>query len=185
MKFKFLAIGLSMLALSSAHIEAKRAKDASLQNPKILLSKDKAKIAFLGAEDTSSITLPTSYIRLPFTQDQLSHGKSITPDITGSQFLLQKGSYKISFTGTFQNTTGEDQYVYYTIALQVGPNIIFVNTDNQEDFGGDDFNISSLYKVIEVDKPTYLSVLAKNSTPSSFPSATVAVTTRSIVIQKL
>lgn len=184
MKFKFLALALSILTLSSVHVEAKSVKGLSPKKAKILSSKEKSKkshVKFFGAEDTSPITLDgpaTTYTQLTFTQDKLSNGTSITPDAAGSQFLLQKGTYKISVTATFQSTLHTP---FLNIALQLGPNTIFVNTDSQESFGEEEFSISSIYKVIEVDKPTKLSILAKNTAGSS----SAVLTTRSIVIQKL
>jgi hypothetical protein len=177
MKFKFLAFAVCIAALSTVGIEA---KDIFSKKANNLLSKDKSSIIFFGAEDTSLITLvgttTSAYTPLTFTQDQLSNG--ITTDVTSSQFLLKEGTYKISFAGTFQSGFPPS---FYNIALQVGSHIIFINTDSLEFFPFDSFGISTIYKVIEVDKATTLSIVARNTTPG----ATVALTTRSITIQKL
>jgi len=179
MKCKFLAIALSILALSS--IEAKNAKALTPKKSKFLLGKDKAQISFFGAEDTSPITFvgaTTTFTPITFTQDQLSHGNAITPNGASSQFLLQEGTYKISFTGTFQSSFPPS---FWDIALQVGKNTIFINSDSKNFLPLDSFAISFVDKVIEVDKPTHLSIVARNTATG----ASVVLTTRSIIIQKL
>jgi len=180
MKSKLLAFALCMTALSSANIEAKiAAKNAK----PFQISKEKSAITFFGAEDTSEIDLvgPTSaFTQLTFTQDQFSFGKGITPNLASSEFLLEKGTYYISFTGTFQLSGSSATAAYYDIALQLGPNFIFVNTDSVNFTVDNPFSVSSLYKVIEVKKPTNLSIVARCTSTGD----TVLLTTRSISIEK-
>jgi hypothetical protein len=181
MKFKLLALTMCALILSSASVQAKNAKVFTSKSAKKahLLSKSMPNTTFFGAEDTSTISLtgPTGvWTPLPFTMDQLSNGTSITPNGASNTFLLAKGTYFISFTGTFADTGGDT--AFYDIALQLGTNVIFINTDSQETVT-DNIGISTIYKVIEVDTPTNLSIVTRVTS-----NAGVDVTTRSITIEQ-
>jgi len=186
MKLKLLALALGMAALSSLL----HAKDA-----KALFSKEKSEtsqLTFFSASDTSPITLEGGgpFTPLTFTQFQFSNGKGITPDLTGSIFLLKPGTYYITFSGTFEVTqpiSADDGIgASYNVAFQLGENSpIFINTDGGENSasGFNSFNMSSVSKVIQVTAPTTFSIVAQDITVLD-PNTAVTVTTRSITIER-
>jgi hypothetical protein len=197
MKFKFLALTLCMASLSCIHLQAQSVKDQNAKHSSMkglhtnVMSKDGADFTFFGASDVAPFTLtgsPTpTFVPIPFTQHHISHGKAVKSNATSDQFLLRKGTYLILFTGTFtaddNPSTLGDLGIFFDIALQVGSNTIFLNTDSHEPLssGFDATGVSCVSKVIEVDKPTPLSIVARDTTDMT----TVDLTTRSISIIKL
>jgi len=208
MKFKLLALTLCLATLSCLNLNAQAQKvkkpniAKNTKNPRIspaskLLSKDSADFYFFEASDTnpfvftgSSVT-PPNFVPLPFTQQKLSHGQSIKPNATGTQFLLEKGTYLVLFTGTFQTDltiSPTEEGIFFDIALQLGPNAIFINTDSGNPLSGDGFgdfaspiSLCCTSKVVEVDKPTNLAVVVSGTVDNTV----ITTTTRSITIVKL
>jgi hypothetical protein len=192
MKFKLLALTCFLAALSCFNLNAQAHK---VNKPKATnaskLSKDSKDSIFFEASDTNPFVFTGSsvnptFVPLPFTQQKLHHGHSIQPNATGTQFLLEKGTYLVLFTGTFQtdDSTGHQNIgIFFDVALQLGSNTIFINTDSHEPLSTDfdPIGISSTNKVLEVDKPTNLSVVVRGTTDLS----TVTALTRSLTILKL
>jgi hypothetical protein len=192
MNFKLLALTLCMATLSFVNL---RAEDSKLTRKSIagvkLLSKGEASLPFYSASDKSTVTLfgatTASYVALPFTRDIDVNGKGIKANKNGDQFRLNKGTYLILFSGTFQAHGLADSeavdFAYLEVALQVGPNIIFINTDSHNllEDGEDANGISSISKVIEVDEPTTLSLVVRDVSNDT----SVIATTRSLSIIRL
>lgn len=190
MKFKFLTLALLMATLSSFTINAQKALVKKPKMAKALksLSKGASDFIFFEASDTNPYVLTGSltpvYVPLPFTQQKIHHGDAIKPNSTGTEFLLERGTYLVLFTGTFfANPNGGDEGVFFNIALQLGPNTIYINTDSRIGAGDglESIGISCIPKVIEVDKPTTLSLVAEATTFDT----TVTAMTRSLTIIKL
>jgi hypothetical protein len=185
---------LSLNAQDAKLLPLKRTADAKI------LGKGKANFAFYGASDISRIPLPgfasSTFVKLPFTQDVHAHGKYIKAEDNGLEFHLEKGSYLVTFTGTFSVGALNDEVitihgsgVFFDVALQVGSNILFINTDSHDAsnngiFAGaeiDDTGVSSISQIIKVKEHTKLSVVARCTTPDS----SIEVSTRSISIVKI
>jgi hypothetical protein len=189
MKFKFLALTMCALTLACASIHAKNTRVLTPKKAKkaMLLSKEKSGLQFFGASDGSTITLAsptTAWTPLTFTKHKHFHGDSIKPNAAGDTFLLETGTYYVTFTGTFSGAitqNGQDEGVFYNVALQLGPNVIFINTDSQEPNGFESACISTISKVIQVTSPTNLSIVAMDTNSDI---TTVNVTTRSISIER-
>jgi hypothetical protein len=183
MKFKFLVLTLCMAALSSACLKAQdgmRLPRKCAAKAKVL-SKDKEATSFFGASSATVIPLkgvsPALYVPLSFATHDHSRGKSIKS--YGDHFRLDKGVYLILFTGTFEVESGGGG-TPLDIALQLGSNTIFINSDSHDE--GEDFvGISSTTKIIEVEERTKLSVLARTTRVG----AQVNVLDRSLSILKL
>jgi hypothetical protein len=182
MKFKFSVLAFSLASLAFTNLAF---VDLHAKNAKIF-SKDLEKSSFFSASDTAaqtfngSTTIP-KFIPLTFTQNLHHRGHAIKSN--GDQFRLKEGVYLVSFSGTFA-VAGVPNAVNYDVALQLGSKFIFINTDSHEAPEGAATGITSVTKIIKVDdEHTDLSVVVRNTTPSS--TATVTATTRSITIEKL
>jgi hypothetical protein len=207
MKFKLLALTLCMAALSSVSLKAQDAKLLPLKyaaDSKVV-SKDKKSRTYFSASDAAQISLTQSthaqtlpqipFVPLTFTTHIHANGKGIKSN--GDQFRLSKGIYLVMFTGTFQVAGPEDD-VYFDVALQVGSDQLFINSESHESqffddtigvvVPGDSTGISSIFKVIEVKKPTDISIVARNTTSVTAlqeRGTIVNALTRSLTILKL
>jgi len=194
MKFKFstLVFSLANLALTSLALISLTSTNLHAKNVK-LLSKDPVIKSFFSAADNTAqtITGPISscstallppFISLTFKQHRHQRGRAIKSN--GYQFHLKKGTYLVSFTGTFTVGAGEGggaASTNFDIALQLGPKFIFANTNSQDTFI-DTAGLVSFTKIIKVDEEHQnLSVVVRTTTPFNFTKAT----TRSITIEKL
>jgi len=203
MKFKFLALAIGMATLICPNLNAKNTKSAGKHAKALdVLSKDSETRTFYSASDNASITLaPVNFntpeftngalIPLTFTQHIHAHGKGIKGK--GDKFLLDKGIYLVLFTGTFQANNGP---FFFDVVLRLGSSTVFTNIDshdgvsNDTTFLFDATGITTFFKVIQVNKPTNLSVAARVLNQSNFfdqESITNPVTalTRSLTIIKL
>lgn len=196
MKFKFLALTMCLWTLSSLSLQAANLKSKQgasypkMDNRAKVQSKHKASPNFFGASSAVGIPLigitPQVFVPLTFELHEHSHGKTIKAE-NGSQFWLDKGTYLVLFSGTFvviapQNPVlSEFQDVAaYNVALQLGSNVIFTNTDSA-DAEDSSTASSAITKVIEVTEPTKLSVVASATVPGAYVNAS----SRSITILQL
>jgi len=197
MKFRQIAYALCLMTLSTINAEAKSVKNVASKKKVAfqkaypqLMSKDVSSLPFYNATDTSIITLngATTSAFQPLSFEDFVHDEtgSVKASKSGNQFRLDEGAYLVMFTGTFEaDLTDETSAlgIFFDIALQLGQDVILINTDSRDPLasGFEPISISSTSQVIKVDKKTNLSVVTRCTTPS----ATVAVSTRSLTIIKL
>jgi len=185
MKFKFstffstFAISLATLAFGDVHAKNAHAKNAKLiaKDPVIksfFSAADNAPQTFTGPESPTS-PLP-SFAPLTFTKHVYHRGHAI--ESHKDKFRLKKGVYLISFAGTFTGSITDSAEIF-DIALQLGSDVIFINTDSADFINP---AMSSFTKTIRVeDGQKDLSIVVRTQTPLS----TVTASTRSITIEQL
>lgn len=195
MKFKFLALALSLTFICPS-LQAKNVKSTHKQAKTAdLLGKDQKIRTYFSASDDAVIEIPAPtvqrhgieetffnglYVPLTFTRFVHAHGKGIKAK--GDTFLLDKGVYLVLFSGTFNVNGDEGEAAFFDITLHLGSSTVFTNSDSHvQNF--DSTGISTFFKVIQVNKPTNLKILARNR--ASFAISTTSSTMRSLTIIKL
>jgi len=194
MKFKFLALAICLATCNLLHLQAAGQKDTPYKKQSMQkgMSKGKSAPNFFGASSSTTIpldgTMNPVFVPLSFEVHEHSHGKSIKAE-DSSHFKLEKGKYLVLFSGTFVAVQSlfspfqqveEVDYATIEVALQLGSNVIFINTDTHDTFD-DTTGVSAITKVVEVNEPTTLSVVAKAPGIGNFVNASF----RSITILKL
>jgi len=176
-----------MLCIVTASFTDVNAQDAkacphSYAKDTAMLSKESASIPFFKASATNAILFvgatSAAYKPLTFTRHKHLHGDGIKPKKNGFEFSLEKGSYQIAFTGTFQATVGNICLI--DLALRVGSEVIAVNTNSIE-VNFDSFQILTTSQIVHLDKKTKVSVVSRNRAVAT----TAQVLQRSISIIKL
>lgn len=165
---KLLVLTLSLVTLSFVNGNAQEAKGCShCKKDGSVVSKG---IPFFKASGTSAISLVGSATLentlLTFTDHKHIHGGGIESKKHGSEFILDKGSYQIVFTGTFQAITGGDILSLIDVGIKVNSKVIGVNTNNIEsDF--DSFQILTTSQIIHLKKKSKISIIARNRAPGT------------------
>jgi hypothetical protein len=188
MKFKFLALALSLSLLSLSEVSAKEIKFSDIQKKALLKKSKSANFTFYSASETFTentfITLvgsPTAtFVQLPFTQNIHKNGKGIKADSKGQVFHLSKGEYLVTFSGTFEVEFREDVRlldfgVLFDVALQLGSSFVFINTDShnlvnniQLNAFDDTIGVSSISQIVRVKEDLDLSIVARCKTANAF-----------------
>jgi hypothetical protein len=194
MQLKLLALGLSVAILSTTCVSAKNAgntfKPTKLSN---LVSKGANDFYSASAVEQNVVTAngnnPRAFLPLSFPSHVHRKGDDIKAEKQGEVFKLEKGSYEITFTGTFlagSNSTGTPSAFAANLVLSIKigrDDIPFKVTQSvplsttAENF----FSIVTYTKVIDLDRDREISIVMADQTAGT----AIDSLNRTISIKKL
>ena len=177
MKNKLLALTLLIAAVSFSNINAHENK--SEQVDRKIIEKAVHLHLFKASSTKSRLLIgntSSKYIPLFFTKEIFSFGDEITLKKNHFQFVLEKGTYEIAFTGTFQYMAGPTNLV--EIAVKAGSGLFNVNKTS---IAPDSFQTLTTNQIIHLSKREDVSIVVRTIVEGS----STAVLQHSIAITKL
>jgi hypothetical protein len=192
MKLKLAALGLSVALLLQANVSAKNALNSYKPRLSSIISKGGSDFYSASEIEQNVITLsgpassstPPTFTPLTFEVHVHKKGDAIKPERKG--FKLEKGTYEITFTGTFRaNPIGSMPSVFAAdliLALKLD-SVTFKNTQSIPipPAGSKFFATVTYTKVIDVDSKKEISFVAANDTTG----ASISSLNRTITIKQL
>jgi len=185
MKSKLLALTLCLAAVSFAKAEAQTVKQKSLPSLKDAKSGNIPKgLPYFKASAVFPVTFNGSatapFTALTFDLHEHIHGRGIQPK-NHHQYILEPGSYQVSFTGTFSTMT--NTIINIELGLKLNSTVINTQITNADlGFMGAS-QVITYTKTIQVKKATVLEVVARN--PSDLLGSMSMVVGRNLSIIKI
>lgn len=163
--------------------------DASAYSPinrtKSILSKNHESNSFISVKGNAPILLaPNSisiddYVPLTFPSHVQTKGDAIKIKKNSSEFIIKKGSYLVTFTGTF--TSNSPDGFTREVAIQIGSGVLLPFADTNV-FAADATGISSISQIVHVRETSKLSIVARSF---DLISGTTTAFNRSLSIERL
>src|SRR5581483_10457040 len=178
MKHRFFTIALCVATLSFVNGSAQEAKLQRNVSPssKQLIPKGSDSPSFLKANGTSHILLngdpAAPSTSLTFSKNVLIRGKGIKAKKNGHEFVLEKGSYLVYFTGTFQALGPLFNPATQEFGFKLNSQVLSPQS-NLEFIEGNPFATRTISTLIKVKKKSTLSVVARDITSGTQTQVTV------------